>query len=475
MPAVRRNFQRGQGSSSFPSAGRQRNDVSSCAQDDGDAGSPLASIVVQPHHSHIPDIAPDSNLIFEGMVFMYSVMTLCLQYINLYKTVWWLPHSNAKYALNFYLIDPHLSLLLIIIISRRVIYCFVSEVFCSKSWSTILYWLIQLVKTIIIGVVLAVFLYTAYKVVLRHSLLHSLFLCYPMLTYIVLFRYSIRPLFGKTIHCTKSLVTTTSTGTSTGSSSSPTTPSHSATNGTPKHRQKEQIMVYSRNIPVHSCTMSPEAVRDEVEALKTDFNNRIKQVLFNSLISAYYMGFVPLCFAQNTLYYDTWWVGQHICLVWISTFIMFMVHFLPAKYIDVLHRCALHLGSWMKVEVRHAHKPYSAWSELQVWQQGALVKHVRGLFKAEGVNNSAEPGNSMHSRFNFMFYQPLRVTNWLTMLTVILIGYQFVLLLQATEWSHVLSLALMLFCNYYMLFKLLRDKFVLIRAYKEETNGLHIQ
>ena len=41
----------------------------------------------------------------------------------------------------------------------------------------------------------------------------------------------------------------------------------------------------------------------------------------------------------------------------------------------------------------------SRWSELQVWPQGSLVKHVRGLFKAEGLNNSAEPGNSMHSRF----------------------------------------------------------------------------
>ena len=41
----------------------------------------------------------------------------------------------------------------------------------------------------------------------------------------------------------------------------------------------------------------------------------------------------------------------------------------------------------------------SRWSELQVWQQGALVKHVRGLFKAEGINNSAEPGNGMHARF----------------------------------------------------------------------------
>ena len=40
-----------------------------------------------------------------------------------------------------------------------------------------------------------------------------------------------------------------------------------------------------------------------------------------------------------------------------------------------------------------------SWSELQVWPPGALVKHVRGLFKAEGVNVTAEPGNSMHGRF----------------------------------------------------------------------------
>ena len=34
-----------------------------------------------------------------------------------------------------------------------------------------------------------------------------------------------------------------------------------------------------------------------------------------------------------------------------------------------------------------------------MWPQGALVKHVRGLFKADGVNVTAEPGNSMHARF----------------------------------------------------------------------------
>ena len=48
----------------------------------------------------------------------------------------------------------------------------------------------------------------------------------------------------------------------------------------------------------HSCTLTPDVVREEVEMLKTDFNDRMKQVLFNSMLSAYYMTFVPLCFAQ---------------------------------------------------------------------------------------------------------------------------------------------------------------------------------
>lgn len=48
----------------------------------------------------------------------------------------------------------------------------------------------------------------------------------------------------------------------------------------------------------HSCTLTPDVVREEVEILKTDFNDRMKQVLFNSMVCAYYMAFVPLCFAQ---------------------------------------------------------------------------------------------------------------------------------------------------------------------------------
>jgi len=70
---------------------------------------------------------------------------------------------------------------------------------------------------------------------------------------------------------------------------------------------------------------------------------------------------VSICVCvQNTLYYDTWWVGQHVGLVWISAFFLFAAHYLPAKYLDVFHRSALHLGRWIKVEGRHAHVPYTA-------------------------------------------------------------------------------------------------------------------
>ncbi|KAL0204471.1 hypothetical protein M9458_002489 [Cirrhinus mrigala] len=49
------------------------------------------------------------------------------------------------------------------------------------------------------------------------------------------------------------------------------------------------------HVPTHTCP-------PEVEELKTDFNRRIKEVLFNSLFSAYYVAFLPLCFVKSSLY-----------------------------------------------------------------------------------------------------------------------------------------------------------------------------
>ena len=55
--------------------------------------------------------------------------------------------------------------------------------------------------------------------------------------------------------------------------------------------------------PIDPCLMrNPENVRYEAECFRTDFNLRMKQILFNSLVSAYYVGFIPLKFTQVSPY-----------------------------------------------------------------------------------------------------------------------------------------------------------------------------
>ena len=64
----------------------------------------------------------------------------------------------------------------------------------------------------------------------------------------------------------------------------------------------------------------------------------------------------------------------------------------------MLHQSALHLGGWARVEGRSSHAPYNSWNATILWPQGALVKHTRELYRAEGITNAAEPGNTTHSR-----------------------------------------------------------------------------
>ena len=76
---------------------------SSVDADNGDSESNVINSLTPPKHSHIPEIPMDGNFLFELMVLCNSVLGLGLQYVNLYKTVWWLPYSHANYALVYIL------------------------------------------------------------------------------------------------------------------------------------------------------------------------------------------------------------------------------------------------------------------------------------------------------------------------------------------------------------------------------------
>lgn len=52
------------------------------------------------------------------------------------------------------------------------------------------------------------------------------------------------------------------------------------------------------SMPTHACCLSPSLIRSEVEFLKMDFNWRMKEVLVSSMLSAYYVAFVPVWFVK---------------------------------------------------------------------------------------------------------------------------------------------------------------------------------
>lgn len=51
-------------------------------------------------------------------------------------------------------------------------------------------------------------------------------------------------------------------------------------------------------MPTHACCLSPDLIRKEVQYLKMDFNWRMKEVLVSSMLSAYYVAFVPVWFVK---------------------------------------------------------------------------------------------------------------------------------------------------------------------------------
>uniref|UniRef100_A0A1I8GGU1 Transmembrane protein 39A n=1 Tax=Macrostomum lignano TaxID=282301 RepID=A0A1I8GGU1_9PLAT len=389
-----------------------------------------ATLLVQPKHARIPHIPADSELSFSVFMLFFSFSCMSLQYIHLYKTTWWLPNSHHQYAINFRLIDYKLVGYLV-------------SMLCLPLLLTLFRQLRNIPNRCCFTACLAL-------------------LCALCITYALVF-------YG---HVPGTLLSRN--WLSGGGGSTPQHQKSSATASGAISSSESAANGQGSFSPRHSCSRDPEKIRDETEALKSDFNGRLKIILFSTLFSSFHSAFVPLLFVQNTIYLEPWFCGVHVAVTVASAFLFYTQHHLPPHRIDTLHRCALHLGCWVRVEGRgSAQVPYIPWSELQVWQQGALVKHVKGLFKAEGITNSAEPGNSMHSRFHSLFYSPMRLADGLQCAIALLLVLQFAVLLQCHEWYKVLSSAIMMLFNLVSLYKLTRNRLVFKRCYADLEDEIH--
>lgn len=55
-----------------------------------------------PKHVPIPVIPTDGHLMFEALSLVVSIIAASLQMLNLYRSVWWLPHSYNNYSMVCY-------------------------------------------------------------------------------------------------------------------------------------------------------------------------------------------------------------------------------------------------------------------------------------------------------------------------------------------------------------------------------------
>ncbi|VDO00501.1 unnamed protein product [Rodentolepis nana] len=75
--------------------------------------------IKQIHHISFPHIPIQGTFGFHVTRLIFSIITLCLQFLNIYRTVWWLGRPGVKYPIDIDNIDFHLVyyILLMLLIS----------------------------------------------------------------------------------------------------------------------------------------------------------------------------------------------------------------------------------------------------------------------------------------------------------------------------------------------------------------------
>lgn len=383
----------------------------------------LAEGPIPPKHIPFPHIPQDGPLLFEVLMFMFTLAATGLQFLNLYRTTWWLPNSYTNQAMNFYLIDPHLVAFIITLLFRRLLLSISLVILRMMLPPKLMPQAVVAARMFILGVILGALAWCTYFIMLKYPLLKIFYLCYPAVVYVLLFGFQSSPFLE---------------------------------------------LNNSEAPPLHCCTHDPGQVRAEVEVLRHDFNMRVKKILFNSVSGAYYSSFIPCCFAQPYLYYEVYGASQQIAFVLGGLFGRYVSQLLGSAFCDVPHRAALHLGRWDPLPTDVSGE-IPEWSEDKLWSAGARVRCGGAGYAAASPTVAARPGCPEHIRFHSVFINPSKLLCLLLSLHLSLIVLQLCLLFSSIPWHNFLSIVILLFINYYSLFKMVRDYLVAWKVYRAEN------
>lgn len=73
-----------------------QSDMEKRSECDWNISNGFTAYPLQPKHIRFPDVPFNSELLNELMIFVYTTIGAAMQFLHLYRTVWWLPESNTN-------------------------------------------------------------------------------------------------------------------------------------------------------------------------------------------------------------------------------------------------------------------------------------------------------------------------------------------------------------------------------------------
>uniref|UniRef100_A0A6A7GBK5 Transmembrane protein 39A-like isoform X1 n=1 Tax=Hirondellea gigas TaxID=1518452 RepID=A0A6A7GBK5_9CRUS len=412
----------------------------SCITEEANPGLPPPPVI---RHIPLPDIPRVSVFGFECLMCGFSLLMLGAQYLNIYRTVFWLPHSYTGYAMNLYLIDPCLVIFIAVSVSRRLLWCmlkgFLTASLHHYHWRTVL----PIARGIMVLLLAALLLYCV-TTGTDSLTIKSLALAYPLALYLFIFDLELSS-FLEVI---------------------PPGLNQRDSEGT---RQKAN----SVRLVQHSCLNNSEGIRTEADFLANHCQKRLTLAIYHSLVNVYYTTLIPCFFVPNSLHYDIKWIVIHTTFVAFTCLMWHLLYCFPARFCDIIHRSVEHLGLWVRISSRSANITnnninITAWQSSVMYSKGTVVKHGRDTYRAEASCNAAEPGNILHIRLYLTFHEVHNIVRYCLVISLLCsLGY-LAYLVTLSLWHQLLATGIALGAEYAALYVLLRDYLVLRTTYKME-------
>ncbi|EPB71602.1 hypothetical protein ANCCEY_09316 [Ancylostoma ceylanicum] len=109
---------------------------------------------------------------------------------------------------------------------------------------------------------------------------------------------------------------------------------------------------------LHMCSSNPVQIREEVSLLLEDMYLRLKRSLFAGVSTAFLSIFLPCVFVPyktslgvpQKVLVDEAWESELCIVVALTAFSLYITYLMPLNYLDLLHRSAVHLGTWDQIE-----------------------------------------------------------------------------------------------------------------------------